>query len=273
MFLLFDIGGTNTRIAVSSDGKTISQIKIIPTSEKFEEGLHFLKQTSDELSEGQKIESVAGGIAGPLNKEKTMLASGPHVSGWIQKPLKTELEKIFSCRVLLENDTAIEGLGESVKGAGLDKEIVAFINIGTGIGGVRVVEGKIDRNSMGFEPGHQIIIPDGNDCTCRGKGHWEAYVSGLYLERIYGQKAAEITDPDIWDKITRYTAIGLTNVTVHWSPDIIILGGSVSKRINLVKLQLELEKYLTIFPTAPKIAYTSLGTDAGLYGALELLTT
>lgn len=260
------------RLAVSADGISISNSKIVPTPTNFNEGIRILKQVAGELSRREKIDKVAGGIAGPLDKEKTMLVASAHVSGWAQKPLKTELEKIFECRVVLENDTAIEGLGESVGGTGAGKNITAYINIGTGVGGVRIVEGKIDKNALGFEPGHQIIIPDGNPCTCGGKGHLETYVSGSYFEKLYGKKGEDIHDPEIWDEISRYLTIGLTNVAVHWSPDIIILGGSVTKSIPMDKVESYLKQYLTVFPEPPQIIKASLGDEAGLHGALHLLT-
>ncbi len=259
------------RLGVSPDGETIKESKIVSKPDDFGQGVLTLKKITGELSGGEKIEGVAGGIAGVLNHEKTALAKSAHASSWAGKPLKLELEKAFGCQAYLENDTAIEGLGEAAKGTGQGKGIVAFINIGTGIGGVRIVAGKIDKNSLGFEPGHQIIVPEGNLCTCGGKGHWESYVGGSYLEKIYGQKGENITDPQIWDEIAKYLAIGLTNVAVHWSPDIFILGGSVSRSIPLEKVQGYLNRFLTVFPQAPLITKCSLDDDAGLYGALELL--
>ncbi len=178
MYLLFDIGGTNMRVAVSSDGKEILHSKIIPTPKDCEQGIQAFKQIAEELGKGEKITGIAGGIAGPLDGDKTMLLASPHISGWIQKPLKNELEKIFGCKVILENDTTTGGIGETVKGAGKGYSVVAYIAIGTGIGGKRVVDGKIYKDSFNFEPGHQIIVPDGNLCKCGGKGHLESYVSG-----------------------------------------------------------------------------------------------
>lgn len=260
------------RLATSSDGETFAASKIIPTPKDFNEGMKTLKQTADELSHGEKIIGIAGGVAGPLDKGKTMLVTSPNISGWIQKPLKLKLEKNFGCQIILENDTVMGGIGEAVKGAGIGKEVVGYIAIGTGVGGKRIVDGKISVDSSNFEPGHQIIMPDGNLCNCGGKGHLEPYVSGSYFEKMYGQKGEDITDPKIWDEISRYLAIGLTNTTVHWTPDIIILGGGVSKSIPLEKVQAYLAEFLTIFPQAPEIVKATLGHHAGLYGALHLLT-
>lgn len=271
MYLLFDIGGTNIRIGISADGRTLLQTKIIPTPEHFDQGIQALKQVGEEFANGQQFDGAAGGIAGALDKDKTGLIKSAHVPGWAGNPLKTELEKIFGCQVKLENDTAIEGLGEANFGVGKDKEIIAYITIGTGVGGVRIVSGQIDKNALGFEPGHQIIFPDGNPCQCGGKGHLETYVGGSYLEKIYGQKAEFITDPEIWDQVAKNLAIGLTNVVVHWSPNIIILGGSVSQSIPLESLQTHLKKLVTVFPEIPELAKSTLGNNAGLFGALHLM--
>lgn len=270
MYLVFDIGGSKARFAVSSDGKTLGEVKIVPTPKDFQQGLQTIKQVADQLSDGQKIDAVAGGIAGPLDKDKTMLVSSPHVSGWINKPLKKELEKQFSCPLYLENDADLAALGEATRGAGVGYKIVAYLTISTGVGGGRVVGGKIDENSLGFEPGHQIIVPDGNPCNCGGKGHLETYIGGFYLEKIHGQKARDIKDPKVWEEVAKYLAIGLNNVSVFWSPDIIVLGGSVMQSIPIDSVKTHLKEMLTIFPNPPHLALSSLGYSAGLYGALAL---
>ncbi len=262
------------RIAVSPDGKNINEPRIIPTSQdNFEEGLKIFKQTADELSKGQKIEAVAGGIAVAFNEDKSIPVGTSHLHGWINKPLKAELNKLFQAPVFLDNDTAVVGLGEATQGAGINHNLVAYLTISTGIGGARIVNKQIDRNTFGFEPGHQVIVIDGENCHCGGKGHFEAYVGGWYLEKKYGKKAEEISDPAVWDEVARYLAVGLNNSIVHWSPDIVVLGGSVMKSISLDKVKTYLKDYLTIFPKTPEIVLSSMGDFAGLHGALELITS
>lgn len=262
------------RIGVSSDGETIKRSKIVPTSDSFEQGIQSIELVAEELSGGEKITGVAAGIAIILNKDKTMVVRSTHMKDWINKPIKQELEKIFQCPAFLENDAKVEGLGEAVKGAGMGKNIVGYISIGTGIGGARIIDGYLDKNSVGgVEPAHQIIVPDGHSCECGGRGHLEAYVAGTYLERIYHQKGETITDPAIWDEVSRYLAIGLNNTVVHWSPDIIVLGGSVAKSIPIGNVKKYLSGMLKIYSQIPDIVLTKLGDDAGLYGALELLKT
>ena len=219
----------------------------------------------------KKIYSIAGCIAGPLDKTKSFLEEAPNLSDWKNRPLKIELQHSFGTDVLLENDAVLAGIGEAVYGAGKGCNITAYITIGTGVGGARIVNSKLDSNSLGFEPGHQIIVPDGSPCSCGGKGHLEAYISGSSLEGTFNQDAADIQDPDIWSVVTRYLAIGLNNTLVYWSPDVIVLGGAVSKSIPLDKLQTELRSLVTIFNSLPEVKKAILADKAGLYGALEYL--
>lgn len=272
MYLLFDIGGTSTRISTSLDGKTLAETKIIPTDKYFEQAAQSITEITEQLTKGQQIEMAAGGVAGILDKDKSLLTKSPHLEGWVFRPVKEKLEEIFNCPVFLENDAHLGGLGEANFGAGKNHQIVAFVTIGTGVGGVRIVDQKIDRNSQGFEVGHQIILPDGPPCDCGGKGHLETFVAGSYLERTHQQKPDQITDESIWIEAAKYLGIGLNNVIVHWSPDIVVLGGSIIKKIPLDKLQLNVLDNLKIFSVKPKITLAVLGDKAGLFGALKLIT-
>lgn len=261
MYLLFDIGGTNIRVAVSSDGKTLSDVKSNLTPQNFNQGIQILKQIADELRGGQKIEAAAGGLPGPLDSNKTMTTNSANLPDWNNKPLKEILQKEFNAPVFLENDAALAGLGEAIDGAGQGHKIVAFVTISTGVGGARIVDGKIDRNVSGFEPGYQIINS--------GKTLSD-FISGKALAMLYQKNPQEITDSKIWDEVSRYLAIGLNNTIVHWSPDIVVLGGSVVNKIPLEKVQTYINDYLTIFPIKPALVKAQLGYP-GLYGALQLI--
>ena len=263
------------RLAVSNDGKNFDEPKIVETPRDFNVGMSLFERIALELSGGEKIKAVAGGIAGPLDREKTKLVNSPNLSGWIGKPLKETLQKALKIPIYLENDAAIVGLGEAVNGAGKGEEIVAYITVSTGIGGARIVDGKIDRNTFGFEPGHQIIDPTGALCPlCSSAGHLEGHVSGVALETRYHKKPYEIDDPDVWEEEAKWLAYGLNNTAVYWSPSVIVLGGSMitkSPGISIERVSHHLKKTLTIFPDRPRLAKAELGDIGGLYGALEIL--
>ena len=113
------------RIAASRDCKTlIGEPKIVETPKEFVEGMALLGKLAQELCGGEKLEAAGGGIAGPLDKDKTKLLNSPHIPGWIGKPLKEEISKILGVPVHIANDTAIVGLGEAHFGAGKGYNIV-----------------------------------------------------------------------------------------------------------------------------------------------------
>ncbi len=267
--ITFDIGGTNTRIASSEDGKTLSEPVIYKTPKLFSDGIAEFVKTAKQLSNNQNITAIAGGIAGPMDQKKTMLVKAPNLLDWNYKPLKQILEQELKTKVFLENDTAMWGLGEATYGAGKGKKIVAYITVSTGVGGCRIVNGNIDANSYGFEPGHMIIDPNGPLCGCSGKGHLEALVGGAALEKRFGKKPQDIIDPAVWDNVTKYLAMGLVNIAVLWSPEIIILGGSVMKSISLQKLRDHIATLNTILPEFPTITASTLHDTGGLLGALR----
>ncbi|MBI4160216.1 ROK family protein [Candidatus Wolfebacteria bacterium] len=275
MFLLFDIGGTNMRLAVSPDGKNFNEPRIVQTPRDFDDGVSFFAKIAVELSAGGRIKAAAGGIAGPLDREKTKLVNSPNLSGWIDKPLKETFQKAMNIPVYLENDAAVVGLGEAANGAGKGEEIVAYITVSTGVGGARIVDGKIDRNIFGFEPGHQIIDPDGTLCpACGGAGHLEGHVSGAALEARFKRKAHEITDAHVWEEEAKWLAYGLNNTIVYWSPSIVVLGGSMITKnpgMTIERISYHLKKTLVIFKELPRLAKAELGDVGGLHGALEIL--
>lgn len=269
MYLVFDIGATKMRVSVSQDGKNLIEPKIFNTPKSYQQGLNLIKEASTSFSINEPIKAIAGGVAGVLDKDKSMIVKSPNISSdWTGKPLKEDLNQIFHASVFLENDASLDGLGEACFGSGKNKNIVAYLTVGTGVGGTRIVDGKIDQNAFGFEIGHQIIDINGPLCSCGGKGHLESYISGLALQKKYNQDPALIKDQQVWEEVSKILAVGLNNIIVHWSPDIIVVGGSVASSIPLQTTIEHLNEILTIFPEKPEVAKASLGDFGGLYGAL-----
>lgn len=260
------------KFAVSRDGKTVDEKTLVnfDTPNSFDEGIKVFKRAGEKLLGLGNIDFVAGGIAGAFNKDKSELVSSPNMKGWVKKPLKKELQKVFGKNICLENDAAAAGLGEANFGAGKGSNIVAYVTIGTGVGGARIVDGKLDKNTFGFEPGHQIIIHGGEPCSCGGEGHLESYISGRSIERIYGKRASELKSNELQEVIKKL-AVGLNNITVMWSPEIIVLGGGImrDKAYPIPDIKKELKTLVKVFEDAPEIKSSVLGDMAGLYGALS----
>lgn len=250
------------RIAISHDGETILDQKTVPTPADFTEGIKAFKKCARELCGDMIINSAAGGVPGILNKEKTALLSAPNLEGWEDVFLKEALEKALDVPVYLENDAALAGLGEAVFGAGKNKRIVAYFTISTGVGGARVVDGKLDEGAFGFEPHRQIVD---------GVHKLGYYISGNGIKKRYGKSPEDIEDPAAWQEAAKWLAIGVNNAIALWSPEIFVLGGAVMRhRIAVADVKQQVEAFGN-FPEFPEIVAAQLGDMSGLYGALALI--
>ncbi|MFA6050187.1 MAG: ROK family protein [Candidatus Paceibacterota bacterium] len=274
MYLVFDIGGTTMRLAISRDGKTFSSTRSTNTPQDFAEAISVFGVLAKELAGGEKIKACAGGVAGPLDKERQMILKSPNLSDWSGKLLRQSLEDVVGVPVTLLSDAVAAGIGEAMYGAARGEKIVAYITVSTGVGGARIVDGQAEEATTGFEPGHQIIVPDGLLCGCGGKGHLESYVSGSGFKRRFGCDPREVIDERGWDSAARMLALGLHNTAMHWMPEVFVLGGSMilgNPSISVDRISEYLKEFSTILP-APRVLKAMLDDRSGLYGALSVCT-
>lgn len=273
-YVVFDIGGTTTSVALGTEEGGLSDVKRFRTPNNFEEGIKKLIDAARKLGT-DKVTGVAGGVRGVLTETHDGIVGDDILTKWGRKPLKKVLEDEFKTKVVLENDAALAGLGEATRGAGKGLEVVAYHTISSGVGGARLVNGKIDTANTGFEPGHQIIDFDrsvlGEDITPL----LENFISGTALEKRMGVKPVEIPQEDVvWDELAEYLAYGLRNTIMYWSPDIIILGGSMvlgDPKIPLESIRKHTVGVLDGFVDCPLITTAELKKNSSLYGALELV--
>jgi predicted NBD/HSP70 family sugar kinase len=217
MYFVFDIGGTKMRLGVAESG-SIKKSQIVDTPQDFNQAVELIKTTLPSLADGQEIEAAAGGLPGILNQNKAILFRAPNLPEWEEKPIKDTIQGLINGPLFLENDASLNGLGEASFGAGKSFGVVGYIGVGTGLGGARIVDQKIDKSAFGFEPGKQIIQTSPLSTL-------EELVSGKAIEKKFGKSSEEIDDPEFWDEVAKYLAAGLNNVIVHWSPEVIVLGG------------------------------------------------
>ena len=274
-YVLFDIGGTKTRIGISSDLKTLDKSENFKTPMVFADGVKKIVETISHLTEGKKTKAIAGGIRGLLEEDKSGIHNDSVLSKWAGKSLVGELQKSFKVPIFLENDAAVAGLGEAVFGAGKGLEIIAYHTVSTGVGGVKIEDGDIDHASIGFEPGKQVLDIDRTILGDEIEPTLENLVSGTAIELRFGTKPYEIPQSDIiWEELAEYLAQGLRNTVLYWSPDAIVLGGSMITGDPKIKVE-SVRKYtvesLNGFEPCPLIAEAKLGDEAGLYGAMALL--
>jgi predicted NBD/HSP70 family sugar kinase len=264
MHIVFDIGGSKMRVARSDDGVTLQEPIVENTPEHFKEGVSLLVKAIRTLAKRKPIDSIGGGIAGIHDRETGMLLYSPNLRGWENHSLAEALLKL-QAPIHLENDSALSGLGEAHFGAGRNQKIVMYMTISSGVGGVRIIDGKIDARKIGFEPGQQIIDHE-------TLASLESLISGKALEKKYNQEPKLIDDPLVWKKVAEYLAIGLHNTILHWSPDAIVLGGPLMlNKIDISSVENHLKHIMIAFPELPELKLAELGDKSGLIGALEYI--
>jgi glucokinase len=209
MFIVFDIGGTKMRLGSSRDGETLDNTAILKTPASYEEGIAELKKHAIALAGGEPIDAVAGGLAGTYSQKKSSLIHSSNLSDWVDRPIRTELETFFNAPAYIENDASLGGLGEALHGAGKGFGIVAYMTVSTGIGGSRIVHGRIDQHALGFEPGHQIIDADRSMIPHANGIFIEDYISGTALTRRTNKSPKDIQEPAFWDGVAKVLAYGL----------------------------------------------------------------
>lgn len=271
MFLSVDIGGTNTRIATSEDVKKISKKISYPTPKKYDDGIDLLTDKIEEIINGRVPKAISVAAPSPINYEKGILIKPPNLPNYKGHSIQKELELRLHTKVYLENDGILGALGEASKRK--KSKVLAYITLSTGVGGGRIVEGKIDYHALPVEPGHQILDPKGRFWPgCGQNGCFESLCSGRAFEMTYGVKPKFCEDGRIWEEHAQNCAQGLVNVIVLWTPDILVIGGSLTKAgAKFTKPLIEnTKKLLKIYP-APEIEISKMGDDNVLLGGFIYL--
>ncbi|OGY18697.1 MAG: hypothetical protein A2900_02400 [Candidatus Chisholmbacteria bacterium RIFCSPLOWO2_01_FULL_50_28] len=273
MNVVVDMGGTTTRVAVSEDGKQLQAKDRFPTPQSFDEGISQIVETSKTLSGNSPITSVVVGIPGTINRTTGQVIRVAHIPSWDGRFPMQAFQKAFTVPVTLANDAELGAIGEATFGSGRGYRIVGYLAVGTGIGGALVLDRQLVPNAFHTEPGHMLMSPDktGQGETLAVKA-WEEVAAGPWFEERFGMKPQECKDPEIWSLFAQNVGVGMINVLLLWSPEVLIIGGglSLNGEIFLAPLRTFVKDNLRMFP-APPIVAAALGDDAGLYGGLTLL--
>lgn len=263
MIGVFDIGGTHTRVGISEDGTTITRYEIFKTDQAFDSFIEHFSTIFRKLAGSGWRGVLVGGVPGALDRERQRVLRSPHLTHWEGEPLGDALCRACNAQtVYCENDAALSGLAEGVRGAGQGHTIVGYMTIGTGVGGTRIVDGQIDRATYNFEIGQQLI---------QDARTLESYISGSAIRTQYGGDFNTVTDKSVIDKILTYASYGIVNMIMHWSPECIVIGGGVATtpQFDIDILKNTAKVLVKIFPEIPTISKAILDNDTrGLEGAL-----
>jgi len=304
-----DLGATNVRVALGDlEHGIVRMIKERTASSGTSETLlnqliEMVKEAaSKELS---RIEAIGIGSIGPLDIKRGILVKAANAK-FRNVPIVERLSKEFKVPVYMFNDCTVAALGEKVFGAAKNFSNFVYVGIGTGIGGGVFVDGRLllGKDGNAAEIGHMTIdLGDGLQCGCGGKGHWEAYCSGMGIPSfvkswITSGKIENLESPiidmamkdeitskhlfeyakmgdelalKIVEEIGRINAICFANLINLFDPELITIGGSIAlKNPDLILAPIKRYVGRYVINRIPEIMLTPLGEDIVLYGAIAL---
>lgn len=268
MYIVADIGSTNTRVAGSRNLEDLTEPIIALTPKSYKEGIELITDSAKHLSASEPITAIAIGLPARLGPDRRNLYKLRYLPDWDGRSVADDIEKALSTKATLENDTVQVGHGEAVFGAGKGVRIVVYMTVSTGVNAVRIVDEKIEPSVYTYETGFQYLSTDKNPADLMD------LISGTAISEKYGVHPKEIDkDSPVWEELARYTAFGLHNTILHWSPERVVLGGSMFNEIGIPvdRVRVHLQEIMKAFPEIPEIVHSSLGDAGGLWGGLARL--
>lgn len=298
------MGASHVRFVLASvDGTILEEAREHVHSEAGPRGV--IAQIRDGIAKLIRSESglgnlrgIAVGVPGGVDPQTGKVVDANNVPGWREEDVGRELEEAFHVPVFLDNDANMAAIGEHWRGVARDIDNFVFIALGTGIGAGIFVDGRICRGRNGFAgelfrmnlewPRWTEDFPD--------TGYLETYISGLGLakqgrEVVHGNGAQPATLADQRDARYVFEAlrqgdagartlveqsfvmlgVAAANVVSVLDPELIVFNGGLVKGAPDLLLETVNKVVRKMQPKAPKIALSTLGDKAQIWGALYTL--
>jgi glucokinase len=285
--LAFDVGGTKLAAAVFGlDHRRLCKVQSLPAMAKQRPAVTLmnLKRVGEQARreagvEGQPL-AVGMGSPGPLDTRNGRLLAVDNLPNLAGFDMAGFIQHEFGAPLYMENDANCFALGEAMQGAGRGKALVVGVTLGTGFGCGIVIEGKI-LTGVTDNAGEVAYCPVSG-------GTFDQMLSGSGVQRFYtritGKEAppakeigemAERGDADALQTWCYYgAAVGtaLGTISAILDPSIVVLGGSVARRLPLFRQPLETKLRSILAPPAAEkieVAAAELDSTAGVAGAAE----
>jgi glucokinase len=294
-----DIGGTKIAVGmVDEEGKVLSRVQAPTDPERYATSIQLIADMLRETSQsaGARLTGIGIGSTGPVDPMRGEFGDVDFLPGWRGKSPVADLNKIFSVKVALENDGDAAALAEAGWGAGRNRKRLIYVTVGTGIGGGIILDGKLYRGVDGAHPevGHQVIDPAGPACSCGFRGCWESLAAGpamaAWFEKhvpaddphrigITAKKICELAQQgdvralQAVEHEAYYLGLGLANLINLFTPDAIVLSGSVMKSADLFvnRIRAVIRGGCRFVPAdKTQLTLASLGDDTNLIGAARV---
>ena len=309
-----DLGGTTIKFAILTAEGEIQQKWSLRTN-ILDEGSHIVPDIIEsinhhidlyKMSRDQFI-GIGMGTPGTVDRDNGTVIGAYNLNWKTLQPVKEQIEAGTGLKFAIDNDANCAGLGERWKGAGNDGDDVAFITLGTGVGGGLIANRQLLHGIGGAagEVGHIIVQPNGYQCTCGNHGCLEQYASATGVVHLAQDLAEEyegtsrlkkmIDDGDeitskivfdlakerdylankVVDKVCYYLGLACANISNTLNPEFVVIGGGVSAAGDflLKRVQKNFNEFaFATVRTSTQLKLAELGNDAGVIGAASLAT-
>lgn len=296
-----DIGGTTVKIGqFSLEGKLIDKWEIHTNKEAY--GSHIINDIAASIDSRLDLDDVLGygfGVPGPVQEDVVEICVN---LGWKDYHLKDAFSKLVNNdNIRVNNDANVATLGESYFGAGVGKDNIAMITLGTGVGGGLVLYNRVysGYNGNAGEIGH-LTIPSKHTfhCNCGRDNCLETHASATGVKNIYNELKKEYEtsslfifeapsakkifdhaksgDPlavQVVDEVTSAIAYACQVVASITNPGMVLIGGGLAKAGDFLLKPIQEKFCASAFgPTkGMQIKLATLGNDAGIYGAARMV--
>ncbi len=303
-----DLGGTNLKLgAIRETGELLEHMEVAADTHRGREDVvdrlcQGILQLKDRWDSRYQLAGVGVGVAGIMKLPEGWVIAAPNLPGWENFDVRSQIRKGIDAPFFLENDANAAALGEQWMGVAKDVRHLAFLTLGTGIGGGLILNGKIwhGLSGMAAELGHINIRPEGRLCNCGNRGCLEAYASatavvrgaeelveagraGRELERLVNgetaltanlvyqlARAGDETAGLVFKDMGAALGIAIATFIHIFDLEAVVLGGGVIEAWDAFKEAMfeEVRRRSFVQRADPRrILKSGLGNRAGIYGA------
>jgi len=292
-----DMGGTKMYGAISDlGGNILDEMNIASHGTSGEDSYNRLTTLIDTLLasprlEGRQLHGIGVGAPG-ITLHQEGIVKWANTLHWKDFPLKSRLSETYHLPITVDNDVNLAAMGELWFGAGQNVQNMVMVAIGTGIGAGIIIDGALYRGASeasgeigNMLPGREFLgqdyqdfgalesVASGTGIAERARLALKGQRSQVELENLVAEdvfEAAKHRQEWAWTVINEtvdYLAIAIANLAVAFDPELIVLGGGVSRSAEMLVDPI-LRRMERSIPTLPKLVVSSLGLRAGVMGAI-----
>lgn len=296
VYLGLDFGGTKLAAGLAAEDGRLLAFQRCPTDPNAgPEGALDAMRDLVAAFPAALLPPVAVGISfgGPVDSRRQRTVLSHHGPGWEAFPLVERVAHEWGVPAVMDNDANACALGEIRFGAGRGHRNLLYVTVSTGIGGGIILDGTLYRGSRGLsgEIGHTIVVPGGPLCPCGKRGCLEAVASGPAIARAYAAQATvgstvvtaeevfrlaaagDIVARAVLDQAIEWLGVGLANAINLLDPDVVVVGGGVSRAGSALFDPLRAAVRSAAAPSPPgavSVLPAALGDSGGVLGAVAL---